>query len=772
MNIKNLSKLGKNNLNQKGGYKVEVDSDTYSLKFIIDNINKTTYDLFDFLYFYGYDVSKIQVISSNVTPDYKKSFTILFESSSVGKTNFEDFTSVSESWAMGFEQDFYLTLGNIRKDTLDNELLESVDYLLIKHPDLISNEIFFHNLPITLEKEEVVNLFINIIPRYKDLINLDMVIKIAPGLFKINCASKGQASAFFPELIEYSKANPISIVRDSMLPAGSTPGPSPSIGPVKPVKSIPELELELISLLEKVTNKRSSDDPTILAKAAYLKASFDGIEGDKTIPESEKHKQLLRLYTDAIEQITKPTKPSGACFYRPFNIYDKSKKPFFMTSGQTQYVNYCYIWFNKTNGLPITETTTNDRILTEILKYTFPYCQINQTTLSKDDKNAIINDEYTFIKTKIQTIDSNIEIVQIPRILYDLIFISYIKDPRMIKYKELLEGRSFDVDLNHGIYRDSNAREFYDNILNHNSFGFLKSDFRNTAIQVNTLICNHISMVNQRTYGFDCCKKLSIFNERNDIYIATLRTLFQNDIKKNLDNPTGDPGFISTLVDQGISYVPDRFKTIIYQTLLIEMGYIYYSERDEYFNNNDPNLFILYRGDYGVEEGTLKMDKPHSMSFNTSILNGLFKDQSATTYNYFAPSCSKKYYLIKKFHFEDGSNESKLFFIPPLHPLQLLFSSGEYWHARGKIGSDWATICSYGSSYCPSGIVKPALKFVESSLNMVELEKLYQLEVVGKMRKELIHANFNKYLKISESYEDKYLKYKNKYIKLKKKLHK
>lgn len=66
-------------MNQKGGYTVEVDGDTFSLKFIIDNINKNAYDLFDFLYFYGYKVSKIQVISSNVTPDYKKSFTILFE---------------------------------------------------------------------------------------------------------------------------------------------------------------------------------------------------------------------------------------------------------------------------------------------------------------------------------------------------------------------------------------------------------------------------------------------------------------------------------------------------------------------------------------------------------------------------------------------------------------------------------------------------------------------------------------------------------------------
>jgi hypothetical protein len=242
------------------------------------------------------------------------------------------------------------------------------------------------------------------------------------------------------------------------------------------------------------------------------------------------------------------------------------------------------------------------------------------------------------------------------------------------------------------------------------------------------------------------------------------------------------------IFDKYSKFIPSRFKTILFQALLIDMGYFYNELNDDYYSNKDKSLFILYRGDSGSIESVKNMNIPHSLSFNTSILNGIYSDGTAATYNYFTPTCNKKYYTIKKFHYNDGSDESKLFFIPPIHPAGLLVSYGEFWHARSKIGSEWAPSESVPSKSASENYgwgtpaPSPSLsynvryitgiadslniipEFLFSSLNLDELDELYQNKIIkGNVRKVFIDSAYKKYLK----YKMKYQKLKERITKLK-----
>jgi len=85
-----------------------------------------------------------------------------------------------------------------------------------------------------------------------------------------------------------------------------------------------------------------------------------------------------------------------------------------------------------------------------------------------------------------------------------------------------------------------------------------------------------------------------------------------------------------------------------------------------------------------------------SLSFNTSIFTGCVMDVGACTMAFFSQTTSRSGDLndkiklsIKKFLFDDSSVENSLFFIPPIHPYVQLYSRGELFHPRTKIGSDY-----------------------------------------------------------------------------------
>lgn len=83
------------------------------------------------------------------------------------------------------------------------------------------------------------------------------------------------------------------------------------------------------------------------------------------------------------------------------------------------------------------------------------------------------------------------------------------------------------------------------------------------------------------------------------------------------------------------------------------------------------------------------MDRGYPVSYNASILNGLICDRTARTYEYMRnfsnETQSKTKHILTKYFYNDGSIESNLFFVLPLHPYLQLFTVGELWHVRSKI---------------------------------------------------------------------------------------
>ena len=103
---------------------------------------------------------------------------------------------------------------------------------------------------------------------------------------------------------------------------------------------------------------------------------------------------------------------------------------------------------------------------------------------------------------------------------------------------------------------------------------------------------------------------------------------------------------------------------------------------------------------------------------------------------------------------ELNSNESNLFFIPPIHPYLLLFLRGEMWHARSKLP------CISDSNQTIKGILNieyynQVPEFLKSKYKLKELHIKFN-EFIINNRFEYIHKLANKYLK----YKAKYLKLK------------
>jgi hypothetical protein len=162
----------------------------------------------------------------------------------------------------------------------------------------------------------------------------------------------------------------------------------------------------------------------------------------------------------------------------------------------------------------------------------------------------------------------------------------------------------------------------------------------------------------------------------------------------------------------------------------------------------NPKNFILYRGSKDAIEGAVYVhtsrsgDKKeyregYSISYNQSLLNGYFVDKTACTYNFMLGNRTedkyKHYYKMRKFNYDDNSNVSQLFFIPPLHPYLQLSSTGEMWHARSKIyrGSPIRGLNEFAGTFDDinsSFLVGYSDKFpdyLSSNFNKKEIEKVF-----------------------------------------------
>lgn len=127
---------------------------------------------------------------------------------------------------------------------------------------------------------------------------------------------------------------------------------------------------------------------------------------------------------------------------------------------------------------------------------------------------------------------------------------------------------------------------------------------------------------------------------------------------------------------------------------------------------------VLYRGARDDKESGIDENAPnrgYSISYNSSLLNGVLSDITACTYKFMTDATivgntnnniqtNKLYkhkYVLNKFFYGDNSEEDNLFFIPPLHPYLQMMSIGELWHPRSKIynGSTIKEISTFAGLY-------------------------------------------------------------------------
>jgi hypothetical protein len=107
------------------------------------------------------------------------------------------------------------------------------------------------------------------------------------------------------------------------------------------------------------------------------------------------------------------------------------------------------------------------------------------------------------------------------------------------------------------------------------------------------------------------------------------------------------------------------------------------------YTHTIPEKRVKVGSEYNIIPQSVEDGEGYSVSYNTSLLNGYFTDTTACTYNFMAGDETddkyKHYYSMRKFNYNDNSEVSNMFFIPPLHPFLQLSSRGEFWHARSKI---------------------------------------------------------------------------------------
>jgi len=430
----------------------------------------------------------------------------------------------------------------------------------------------------------------------------------------------------------------------------------------------------------------------------------------------------------------------------------------FKVTGKAEMLNYWYVWFkydvskNEIIDLP---ADTDNIIAKYIHSNAFPINHLQKDIYDVDIKKNLLRDEFNTLKKFLlyypQFKDYNL--IQIPRIIYDLISYDYLvdKDPLYRDYFNIDNIKNFD-ELNRRITEE--LKKPY----------FLKS-----VNEINKLFCTeYIKKEMIPILLDDSANHFPVFLEILDKILLKTTQRYRGTMAKLSETTKNDVGAIIT---------HPRFNIMIKQLLYVECGYIYNfdSASSSYTVNTDKNKFLLFRGEGRLNDSTFFVkDKinnkypVHSLSYNTSLLSGIFYEvtchsKGACTYQYYKKDKNKKFYLLDKFMLDDCSIYDKLFHIPPLHPIFNLLGQGELWHPRTKITIDYK-VNPYSSSYMVSGLFMyqvPTL-LISKIETQEEFDREYQ-NIIGPApgkgrRKLLINKNFIKYL----YYKSKYLQLKNK----------
>jgi len=404
--------------------------------------------------------------------------------------------------------------------------------------------------------------------------------------------------------------------------------------------------------------------------------------------------------------------------------------------------NYAYIWYNEANplldiGFVQGRTTVQGQTINDILtSYSYPCYLANKdvSSLSEPDKHRLLHDEIGFLRDRMKSYEylKGITLVQIPRVLYDLLSLIYFVETSTSSSISFI-----DITCGNDYYKT--YASYLSRIEQYLSKG--DNNYKLCILQLNAFILNKIG------------------------YIVGGGVPPSSYIMKS-DKPASTPPIEITdsLNTSVLSFLSDRNKACeSIMEYILQAEHIIYTHPRIHLNltQRTKDLFrqvltfelqessgytILYRGSVlqndsliqrSARGGGVKMFQ--SVSFNASILSGCIHDDTACTLFYMEPTSTherigksiksdkndKIRYAIKKFLKGDNSNEDSLFFIPPIHPLLQLNAQGELFHPRTKVNLGELQKKKVGGLSCGNAFIR-GCDYLHSDKSMEELEALYQ----------------------------------------------
>ena len=310
--------------------------------------------------------------------------------------------------------------------------------------------------------------------------------------------------------------------------------------------------------------------------------------------------------------------------------------------------NYAYVWYARDPSQQITQEDL-DKIYEIILNYSYP-CYLSGSALIRaltpEEKTKLLQHELSFIEEKMETAGlSHIVMMQIPRVLYDLFNLYFT-----------FKHTNVDVMNTKFVYRCSAA------IAKMSDYNTLTRKYTDSVkgniFALNAFIVNYI----QEKYSMSNIR--DSYDEIANELVAQCRSIPEI--------------YISSFVFNNMSL--EEAKNIVRQTIHFEKQY-------------SQGYAILYRGAQSTMDSLIVGSRYSfkSLSFNLSIFTGCVMDVGACTMSYFVAlhGNDKIKINVKKFFLHDLSSENSLFFIPPIHPYVQVYSSGELFHCRTKIGIDY-----------------------------------------------------------------------------------
>ena len=403
--------------------------------------------------------------------------------------------------------------------------------------------------------------------------------------------------------------------------------------------------------------------------------------------------------------------------------------------------NYAYIWYNEANPLSAIRVPHANIIFQYVTSYSYPCYLANNdvSSLSDTNKLQLLHDEIGFIRDIMDISElQGIKLVQIPRVLYDLLGLIY--------FVETSTHLSFitiscitDFHKNYASYISSSIKQYSGH-----------GDFKNHILQLNAFILNKIG------YIVGGGKPPSSYEMKTDKPASTSK-------------PVAPASTSKPVAPEDVrSFLSDRNKAC--ESILehiLQADHIIYTHPQIHLNltpgtkelfrqvltfelKESSGYTILYRGSV-LENDSLLRRSSHeadaeadeemlqSVSFNTSILSGCIHDDTACTLFYMEPTSThervgeltnsskndKIIYLIKKFLKGDNSNEDSLFFIPPIHPLLQLNAQGELFHPRTKVNLNDLKTKRVSGLNCENSFIRQC-DYLQSDKSMEQLNALYQ----------------------------------------------